>query len=139
MKKIVLLSFVILSLSINAFAEIPTLIKVKGAIIDFELHGWAESREGGNHIDYKTPLVKFKIIEPKEYFNKTVGIRPSRPGSQILKELKMEKFDFYSETPKDLEESKIGKVCTFELPKDFLDGNYGFIYEEDIKNFKNEP
>ena len=140
MKKIIVLSSVALCLSISAFSE---TIKAKGELVDFNIdNAWVNWGPGEEHLDYfntHPPIVKFKIVEPKEYFNKTVEIY-FPDGTQTSDNLGW--VEFYTDelrTRKSVMSLKIGKFYTFEIHKDFLDGDHGLIWDKDIKNFKDVP
>jgi hypothetical protein len=122
MKKIVFIAFAIIFLSANAFAKGSSYIKVQAQLVDFEEHHtWPYANENGEY-DYVTPVAKFKINEPMMHRNKIIGVTYRTNDYDKINELSRSIGDFY----------------VFEVPQDYLYGNFFEIDEGYVNNFVKE-
>ncbi|MDD4183132.1 MAG: hypothetical protein PHT53_04860 [Candidatus Omnitrophica bacterium] len=122
MKKIVFIAFAVILLSANAFAKGSSYIKVQVQLVDFEEHHTLPYANENGDYDYVTPVAKFKISEPTMYRNKIIGITYRPNDYNKINELNRSIGDFYA----------------FEVPQDYLYGNFFEIDEGYVNNFIKE-
>ena len=100
-----------------------------GQLVDFESdHPWFENwvdRDGNDsHDDGSSPRAVFRIVSPTNQAGRIVGI--------------LIKYEGHDPSFGCNVGSK-GKIFSFELPEDFLAGNFGTIDNNNVRKLKIEP
>jgi len=77
---------------------------------------------GVGHDDGTAPLSTFVLVEPAKYADRTVGI--------------LFKYAPDATTPSPPEDADVGRQFTFDVPEDFLSGEYKTIDNTTVRNFR---
>ncbi len=85
-----------------------------------EYHWFDDS--GAGHDDGTAPLSTFVLVEPAKYADRTVGI--------------LFKYAPDATTPSPPEGADVGCQFTFEVPEDFLSGEYKTIDNTTVRHFR---
>ncbi|MDD4955363.1 MAG: hypothetical protein PHP17_04940 [Candidatus Omnitrophica bacterium] len=122
MRKIIFIALAGLLLSFNAFAEPWPYIKVRAQLVDFEERRAVDYAVEYEEYVYAAPVAKFKIVEPIEYANEIIGVTYLPDDYDRINEFTRSIGDFY----------------TFEVPQDYIYGNFFEIDYGYINRFQKE-